>query len=434
MSKLCSKQGCDCFGTKSCGACRVASYCSVDCQKGDWKVHKLCCVDINKLPTTYLTGPQIDKIMAKINGQIDISNGIEQTISTIKKLLSFLDHQYGVQVEGTQYSRRGNGDRIDSSLLLSYRLLIARLHDGDGKLFYAMEARNMAEHRDKSLESTLQILSESEKLICSAHTQNEQYELAEQHIEQSLIFARLMKGEDRIPTESQAVDAFATLRCKQERVPEANSLWEQSYILVSEAYGPVHPDVQEAALVLISSLVQSGNLSLAEDYCRMNYENLIDPKLRSSEEQENYQVCLGRMQLAEIWLKKTDEDMASEAAVALAEEAEDMMRKSCVMAERLYELDPDVQIHHWQLFCRILIKRGKYNDEGRAVLEKLMALYLKHPTDEAYDHIVYILARSSTYHQDTGDAMPLGDARDREIKLADRYMHQFRQIRQTLEA
>jgi len=28
---------------KACGACKSVSYCSVACQKGDWKLHKRCC-------------------------------------------------------------------------------------------------------------------------------------------------------------------------------------------------------------------------------------------------------------------------------------------------------------------------------------------------------------------------------------------------------
>jgi len=34
-------------GSKKCGRCRTASYCSVECQKQHWKVHKNNCKDSN---------------------------------------------------------------------------------------------------------------------------------------------------------------------------------------------------------------------------------------------------------------------------------------------------------------------------------------------------------------------------------------------------
>ena len=48
MSNLCSQQNCTGKGTKSCSAClkvhvHVVSYCSVECQRANWKEHKIIC-------------------------------------------------------------------------------------------------------------------------------------------------------------------------------------------------------------------------------------------------------------------------------------------------------------------------------------------------------------------------------------------------------
>ncbi|CAE8602612.1 unnamed protein product [Polarella glacialis] len=39
------------FAHKRCGSCRSVAYCSVECQKSDWKEHKLACFKPGKVPT-----------------------------------------------------------------------------------------------------------------------------------------------------------------------------------------------------------------------------------------------------------------------------------------------------------------------------------------------------------------------------------------------
>ena len=132
MAHSCCMVGCGSFGTKSCGACGVASYCSVECQKGDWKVHKHSCIDMKKLPTTFLSVSEINKNIMKIFAQVDRlqSQGkVKETITLLQKYLAFIEHQYGVQVEGTSYWRRSNGDVVDNVILIDIRMRIAALLD-----------------------------------------------------------------------------------------------------------------------------------------------------------------------------------------------------------------------------------------------------------------------------------------------------------------
>ncbi|MFB6197278.1 MAG: zinc finger MYND domain-containing protein, partial [Halobacteriaceae archaeon] len=43
MPSVCLRCGDQEKKLRSCGACRVARYCSVDCQMHDWPTHKLAC-------------------------------------------------------------------------------------------------------------------------------------------------------------------------------------------------------------------------------------------------------------------------------------------------------------------------------------------------------------------------------------------------------
>jgi hypothetical protein len=49
---------------------------------------------------------------------------------------------------------------------------------------------------------------------------------------------------------------------------------EEAYNLVVEAYDPVHPQVQEAAGILITILISKGDLFDAERYAQVTYSNL----------------------------------------------------------------------------------------------------------------------------------------------------------------
>jgi hypothetical protein len=46
----CARSGCDQEGTNSCFACRKEYYCIADCQKQDWKAHKILYKLIKLMP------------------------------------------------------------------------------------------------------------------------------------------------------------------------------------------------------------------------------------------------------------------------------------------------------------------------------------------------------------------------------------------------
>jgi flagellar hook assembly protein FlgD len=73
---------------------------------------------------------------------------------------------------------------------------------------------------------------------------------------------------------------------------------EECYNLVVEAYDPVHPQVQEAAGVLINILISKGDLFDAECYAQVTYGNLRDKK--NGIDQESEAVAEGAYNLADV--------------------------------------------------------------------------------------------------------------------------------------
>lgn len=43
MADVCSNPSCSKPGTRKCSGCRIAKYCSRDCQRSEWSVHKAAC-------------------------------------------------------------------------------------------------------------------------------------------------------------------------------------------------------------------------------------------------------------------------------------------------------------------------------------------------------------------------------------------------------
>jgi hypothetical protein len=68
------------------------------------------------------------------------------------------------------------------------------------------------------------------------------------------------------------------LRQQQDNLSDAVAFAEECYNLVVEAPDPAHPQVQEAAGLLIHVLIEKDNLYDAERYAQVTYGNLRDKK------------------------------------------------------------------------------------------------------------------------------------------------------------
>ena len=51
-SSKCAVQGCNKPAPKKCGSCKSILYCSTDCQKKDWSIHKIICAEYTSFEAT----------------------------------------------------------------------------------------------------------------------------------------------------------------------------------------------------------------------------------------------------------------------------------------------------------------------------------------------------------------------------------------------
>ena len=143
---------------------------------------------------------EIYKYVSKTYAQVNILEETKpkEAISMLKKLQSFIEYQWGEPIYGTSNYRRSNGDETDDAMLVSIRItlsvLFSDINDLDSELSYAMEARQMLEPRDRSEDSSLLLLWETERNLASVYLKKGMLHEAEQYCERSLMFAKLIKG------------------------------------------------------------------------------------------------------------------------------------------------------------------------------------------------------------------------------------------------
>lgn len=110
---LCGRSHCRELKAKRCSGCMTEGYCSSDCQKADWKFHKLVCACM-KNNDQLLPFRDITATVRKLSAQAELKNGISK-IKILEYCLSFLEFQYGERIAGESFRKREvDGTRVDN--------------------------------------------------------------------------------------------------------------------------------------------------------------------------------------------------------------------------------------------------------------------------------------------------------------------------------
>jgi tetratricopeptide (TPR) repeat protein len=226
-------------------------------------------------------------------------------------LISYALHQFGDRILGKAYRERAfNGERIDNwrveiGILVPIYLNLASIYNDDISLsvmvidnltfpYYekvlellrpwsAYLDLNRTSHKDSldkdQINDTLMLFSRTERIMAEICKQRNQFDLAENHCQQALSYAKLFKGKEEDKTEfvCRALKSFYMLRRDQGNYDEALTFAEEAYNCVAIAYNPVHPEVQNAASTLIECLIIKGDFGHAETFAQMTLDSLKDP-------------------------------------------------------------------------------------------------------------------------------------------------------------
>jgi glutamate mutase epsilon subunit len=123
--------------------------------------------------------------------------------------------------------------------------------------------------------------------------------------------------------------------------------------------------VQEAAGMLISSLIHKGDLFNAERFAEQTYANLID--IKNGMDQEGEEVANGAFNLADVILRQGDGDLIK---------AEKLARESLRIRTRLHGSNYPRIGPSCMLLGKILMAQDKHGDETKKLFELSLANFV----------------------------------------------------------
>jgi hypothetical protein len=108
----CARPGCDKEGINRCSICLREPYCSGECQKIDWKAHKLICKTLKKLSNNLERYSVAFRVIGDLC-ESETPNYFDE-IRILRHLLLYAEFQFGDRVIGKEYRERDGGERIDN--------------------------------------------------------------------------------------------------------------------------------------------------------------------------------------------------------------------------------------------------------------------------------------------------------------------------------
>ena len=385
MEGICIVNGCGKAASKCCGSCGLVRYCSVECQKEDWKkIHKKKeCVSMKKLASVSLTEEEMRDVADRISCICGRHLGIGETKSSIdmyKECLDFVRDR--LDRFDCDHSRGLTGDGVGLNHLTICRLLVdlgkvyfdmGRSSETDSHcIFYLSEARELLlQKKDAGMNvsETWELLRICDLRICQLYMQRGQMEKAKYHCVEGVATARQCNVPDQanyLITALRLLSVCVRLECNY---PEALAFAEESYIIASKHYSPARKTVLEASGPLIDCLIEMKDYSTADTYSRMNYANVIDPM--NAEEYSVEDGVFIMSQLVSIWLEKEpDDDEIVEKA--LADEAINLSRK--VLAHVTKHRNIQYRIQCLNTSCHVLVKGNELTEETEGLLHQLVIM------------------------------------------------------------
>jgi hypothetical protein len=112
----CARPGCNEVGSQGCSACLKVFYCSAECQKTDWKSHKIMCRLMKLMPDVLQPFSIVLSTVREIVNQTEAQVaklGQQKYIRLLHHAARFTNRQFGKRVEGSSTYSRDDGSRLN---------------------------------------------------------------------------------------------------------------------------------------------------------------------------------------------------------------------------------------------------------------------------------------------------------------------------------
>jgi tetratricopeptide (TPR) repeat protein len=167
---------------------------------------------------------------------------------------------------------------------------------------------------------------------------------------------------------------------------EALSFAEEAYNCVAIAYNPVHPEVQNAASLLIELLCWKDDFDHAETFARMSLDSLRDPG--NGLDQQSEAVANGYYDLGNV-IKQQKGNLVK---------AEELARESLRIRSRLYDAHHHLVGVSISLLASILKAQGNLNSETQELHERSLSIDIKHFGSEGVNTAISNFNLGSFYY------------------------------------
>jgi tetratricopeptide (TPR) repeat protein len=319
-------------------------------------------------------------------------------------LISYALHQFGDRILGKAYRERAfNRERIDNwvveiGILIPTYINLISVYIND-KSQSAMVIDNLifpyhekmldilrpwsayldvssANHIDSldkdQINCTLSYLSQTERIMGSIYLGRNQFDRAENHCQQALIFAKLYEGKEELKTGLlyEALRKSYEVHRDQGKDDEALTFAEEAYNCVAIAYNPVHPEVQKAASMLIECFICKRDLDHAGTFAQMTLDSLKDPG--NGLDQQSEAVANGYYDLGRV-INQQKGDYVN---------AEKLVRESLRIRSRLFDSHHQLVGMSSGLLGSILQAQGNLGIETKELYERSLEIHIRNSGSE----------------------------------------------------
>lgn len=454
----CGRPCCINLKSKGCSNCLKEGYCSPECQKKDWKVHKLMCPHL-KNSTKQLPSKELCATLDKLSGLCLLElekEGGENALRISEFCFTFTEQQFGDRILGQWYREREDGSRLDdwivdiqylqhfSDLIANNLKMISNNVDNvkiredtlkkaicyykrglsilePWGIQYTLEKskRNYKLDEEK-INAIYQKLSETETNLCSCLSIFGNYSEAIEYCDKAILHANIIMVEEiRIHIVFHAMTQKGKVLCLQKKFSEAKIVYEDAYNLVAEAYYVDHPLVLKAGNSLIDILIQTYEYVLAERYARISYESLTRPIDNESVEVGNAAELLSYVSYLICSTDEGDNDDDDEVCLKkiTLKEAEMLGRKALRIKERIHGKNYYVDVNIKLNLSNILQLKGNHNDEARDLLEECLATNIARFGGNNRD-VGVVFDRLATFHSNVAQGLSHSHAKTANLNLA----------------
>jgi hypothetical protein len=381
-------------------------------------------------------------------------------VRVLEHLISYVEYQYGDRVVGKAYRERFFGEitavvmngmmvngminRLDNfaveiDILFSIYDDLIRIYEDDESLSWIARDNLKLPHCEKALHllqpwnaypdlnssprqidtldmnknnRILSYLYFAEHRMAGIQRRKNEFHQAGYHCQRELFYARLYDGieSEKIKILCSALQSSHDLRAIEGKETEALSFAQEAYDCVTVAYNPVHPEVQQAAGMLIECLNHQGDIYGAKHLAQLTLDNLTDPT--NGMNQQSEEVATGYANLSKVTATGIQLGIGGDLV-----KAEALARESIRIRTQIFDCNDRHIGESVGILATILQLQDKLGYETKELIERAIMINTRHyGPDGSNTAVAY--RRLSDYHMELSKTQHSAETKREQLRLS----------------